>query len=159
MSARIKIVGDTNFIKNLSLHGALNGEIGAALYQVATTVLADSQDNYVPVDTGQLRQSATALAPEYGTGNSDEVSVVFGYDTQYAEIVHDRPPTIGQGKVKYLEIPFAQIMEKAEDLIETHVMQAVNIIRKTKRPTPTTTWLKYREEKYTPESTVSDDST
>jgi hypothetical protein len=139
----IKIIGDTKAINALATKGALNGEIAAALYQSAEIIMTDSKKNYVPVDTGDLMRSGTVFEPKIDTAGT--ISVSLGYGTHYAKIVHDRPPSIGQGKIKYLEKPFLAHMKTAEKLLVQHVSRAIQTIRKTKRSTYRDLWRKYQD--------------
>lgn len=143
MSANVEIIGNTKTIDALALKNALNGEIAAALMQIAETIMLDSKNNFAPVDTGALRRSGTVLAPTYDAAGV--ISVQLGYGEPYAEIVHERPPSIGQGKVKYLEKPFLKHMKSAEKILLAHVSKGIQTVRKTKRPTNISLWKKYQE--------------
>ena len=144
MSGNVEIIGDTKTIDALALKNALNGEIGAALMQIAEVIMLDSKNNFVPVGlTGNLKRSGTVLAPTYGAAGI--ISVDLGYGEPYARIVHDRAPTIGQGKVKYLEKPFLKHMKAAEKMLLAHVSKGIQTVKKTKRPTSTSLWKQYQE--------------
>ena len=65
--------------------------VGRGLYAEAETVMADSKENYVPVDTGVLRKSGFVKAPAV---TADEISVVLGFGgpaAPYALSVHENP--------------------------------------------------------------------
>jgi len=141
VSASIKITGDTKTIDTLSLNNALNGEIAAALYRSAEMIMPDSKRNYVPVDTGALMRSGTVLPPT--TDTSGRITVTLGYGEPYARIVHDRPPSIGQGKVKYLEKPFVGHMASAKRILEQHLARAISDIKKSQRVTNPNAWKQY----------------
>lgn len=93
------------------------------LYRSASNVMADSVQNYVPVETGTLRSSAHVEQPR--PDGAGLVSVTFGYGgpaAPYAWNVHENPRSgktggrspSGQkyrrwakvGQWKYLETPF-----------------------------------------------------
>ena len=127
----IKVIGNSKAIDALALKGALVGDIAMGLYIIAERVMTDSKNNYVPVDTGHLKSTGTVLEPEFNTNGS--VSVKFGYGAEYAKVVHDRPPTIGQGKVRYLEKPFLAAIPGAEKMLNDIVSKAIQTVVKTKR--------------------------
>ena len=138
----IKVIGNSKAIEALSTKGALIGDIGTGIYIIAEMIMTDSKANYVPVGlpptgTGNLKQSGTVLEPEFQTSS---VSVRLGYGMDYARIVHDRPPTIGQGKVRYLEIPFLAAIPGAEKRLNQIVSQAIQTVLKTKQPTSKDGW-------------------
>ena len=65
--------------------------VGRGLYAEAQAVMADSKENYVPVDTGVLSGSGFVKPP---TVSADEISVVLGYGgpaVKYALAVHENP--------------------------------------------------------------------
>ena len=133
----IKVIGNSKAIEALSTKGALIGDVGTCIYKIAEVIMADSKDNYVPIDTGHLWQTGTVLEPEFQTSS---VSVRLGYGMDYAKIVHDRPPTIGQGKVRYLEKPFLAAIPGAEKVLLKCVSQAIQTVLKTKQPTSKDGW-------------------
>ena len=69
----------------------LNAAAKEALSEAADQVL-DNADTKVPVVTGELKNSRTR--------DGDETVVVFGYDKEYAPIVHENPNSTGY---KFLE--------------------------------------------------------
>ena len=125
MKGSVKIIGNSKAINALALKNVLNGEIASALYASAEEIMTDSKNNYVPVDTGDLRRS--------------------GYGMPYAKVVHDRPPEIGQGKVKYLEIPFLAHIKNAEKLLLKHISSGIQQVMKTRQPTNKAGWRRYQE--------------
>jgi hypothetical protein len=143
MKGSVKIIGNSKAINALALKNVLNGEVAAALYQSAEEIMTDSKNNYVPIDTGDLRRSGTVLEPDYDTNG--KISVSLGYGMPYAKIVHDRPPEIGQGKVKYLEKPFLAHMKNAEKLLLKHISRGIQQVMKTGRPTNTASWRQYQQ--------------
>ena len=136
-SGQVEVIWDEKLYKALSARGILNSEIGAGLYQVGEVIMTDSKRNYVPVDTGDLRRSGVVLPPEYQI--SGEVVVKLGYGEEYAKIVHDRAPSIGQGKVKYLEKPLIAGVHRYKKILVSHVAKGIVDFLKTgkaKRPKP-----------------------
>jgi hypothetical protein len=133
----IKVIGNSKAIDALAAKGALIGDIGTGIYIIAEMIMTDSKDNYVPIDTGHLWQTGTVLEPEFQTSS---VSVTLGYGAEYAQVVHDRPPTIGQGKVRYLEKPFLAAIPGAEKQLLKIVSQAIQTVLKTKKPTSRDGW-------------------
>jgi hypothetical protein len=93
--------------------------LGAArvLYEEAEKIMTNSKENYVPVDTGTLRDTGTVEQPEIDEAGI--VSVTMGYggpSAPYALYVHEIPAPPEQsaggrsaehtvGQWKYLEIP------------------------------------------------------
>lgn len=90
--------------------------LAAAIYQEAETIMADSKANYVPVDTGVLRDSGFVAPPEI---DGNVVSVELGYGgaaSAYALVQHERLDyhhTVGGPK--YLERPFLDAMNGLEE--------------------------------------------
>lgn len=63
----------------------------SALFSEASNIIADSKENYVPVDTGNLKKSAHVKKPKWF---GKTISIVFGYGglaAQYAAAVHENP--------------------------------------------------------------------
>jgi len=92
------------------VQGALVSDLADALYLEAELIMTDSKTNFVPVDSGVLRNSGTVQKP---TITKQGVTVVLGYggpSAEYAVIVHEYPSNVGQGKNKYLSRP----LNKAE---------------------------------------------
>jgi hypothetical protein len=138
INGRIKIIGNSKAINALAAKGALIGDVGTGLYIIGEMIMKDSKENYVPIGpTGNLQQSGTVLEPEY---TDTKVSVTLGYGMEYAPVVHDRPPSIGQGKVKYLEKPFLAAGPGAEKLLVQIVSKAIQTVIKTKKPVGKDGW-------------------
>lgn len=88
----------------------------SAIRGEAVAILRDSQDNYVPVDSGALRDSGVVGDIER---NGDTISISITYSTPYAVPVHENPsphdPPTWEGKQiqwhpsgrgpKFLELP------------------------------------------------------
>lgn len=74
-----------------------------AVFMEGTEIMADSKENYVPVLTGNLRNTGHVDQPAPSGGG--QFTVVLSYDAPYAGIVHEAPPGWGQGRRKYLETP------------------------------------------------------
>lgn len=80
-----------------------------ALYAEAELIMADSKENYCPVDVGNLRDTGHVKQPKIDGG---QVIVEMGYGgpaVDYAEIVHERLDVHHPvGQAKYLETPLNQ---------------------------------------------------
>lgn len=103
------------------VQGAIVTDLADALYLEAELIMTDSKMNYVPVDSGMLRNSGTVRKP---TITKNAVEVVLGYggpSADYAVIVHEAPPNWGQGKNKYLAKP----LNNAERGLITRVADAM----------------------------------
>jgi hypothetical protein len=85
-----------------SVKGQARQYLPAAVFAEAVRIMNDSQANYVPVQTGELRRSGKVEEPRE-TGSGFEVTLSYGAD--YALYVHEAPPGYGQGKRKFLETP------------------------------------------------------
>ena len=117
----VEIKLDTSVLEEMG-KGAVVNTVIAALYAEAEAIMTDSKENYCPVGQrwyghrpGNLRNSGTVLPPQR---NGSETTIILTYDTlqaPYATIVHERDPSIGQGKVKYLERPFLAAMAGIEN--------------------------------------------
>lgn len=71
----------------------------------AESIMASSKREYVPVDTGALKNSGHVMDATEGEGSLD---IEFGYSQEYAAAVHEvMPPraTHVVGQAKYLEVP------------------------------------------------------
>lgn len=104
-----------------AVQGAVVRDLADALYLEAELIMTDSKQNYVPVDTGTLRNSGTVTKPEIKGNN---VSVVLGYGgpaAPYATKIHEAPKNWGQGKNKYLQKP----LNKAERGMVTRLAKTV----------------------------------
>jgi hypothetical protein len=80
-------------------------DLAMALYASGEAVMTDSKENYVPVVDGTLRGSGFVEEPKL---KGSTLSVTLGYGgaaSEYAVVVHEAPPTYGQGKNKYLTTP------------------------------------------------------
>lgn len=76
-----------------------------ALYEEALAIMAVSQEEYVPIDTGFLKSTGHVSPPEQAKG---EVSVRLGFWAEYAAAVHERVGgAFRNGSAKYLETPMA----------------------------------------------------
>ena len=101
-----KITGDKELIRTLKRIEEKNHVvIAAALFQEANKIMADSKENFVPVDLGALKNSGRVSKPEL----KQPISVTLSYGgtaKDYALIQHEnlwfKHPT---GGAKYLERP------------------------------------------------------
>lgn len=92
-------------------------EVAGSLVRIAEQIMTDSKQNYVPVITGNLRNSGTVLPPEV-TKNAIRVQLGYGGGAiDYAAKVHEAPPWVGQGKNKYLSIPFNERAGSAHEFV------------------------------------------
>jgi hypothetical protein len=92
-------------------------EIAGGLVRIGEQIMTESKTNYVPVITGNLRNSGTVLPPEV-TKNAVRVQLGYGGGAiDYAAKVHEAPPWVGQGKNKYLSIPFNERAGSAPEFI------------------------------------------
>ena len=100
---KVKIIGLQEVINELEKRGiATEGRIKQALSDEANTVLAKSKDE-CPVLTGTMRRTGTAENPVQTAG---KWSVTIGYNTTYAEDVHENMRARHKtGKAKFLEDP------------------------------------------------------
>ena len=109
MKTSYKVKLDSNF-KNFSKFTM--SDLAAALNVEAEKIMTDSQINYVPVITGDLRRTGFVEEPKIQP-NKVTVTLGFGSNTiAYALAVHDAPASWGQGKNKYLLKPLQKAMPK-----------------------------------------------
>ena len=93
--------------KSILFEGRVKRAIGAALYQEAEAIMADSKENYVPVVTGALRASGHVNPPVYA---GSVVSVMLGYgnsSVRYAAKTHENPRSGKTGGVSPKGKPYA----------------------------------------------------
>ena len=101
----VKVRNDFAKFKNVAIQ-----DVADSLYVEAEGIMTASKTLYVPVVTGNLKNSGTVLKPTMTDG---KVEVVLGYgmgtsvggDVTYAALVHEYPKSYGQGRNKYLSIP------------------------------------------------------
>lgn len=108
---------------NKGVAGATIDDLAQALKVIAEMIMTESKTNYVPVVTGELRRSGTVKNPVITT---NKVKVELGYGgaaVSYARAVHERPPTVGQGKNKYLSQPLNAMAPNIPALL-TAIMQS-----------------------------------
>ncbi len=103
MASRLTLIGDEQLQAKLRSYPALAIQaLRRGLDEEAHDALAASRGE-VPVDTGRLRDSGK-VGPVSGSGAFVEVS--FGYDAEYALIVHeDMNNHHPDGNAKFLEGP------------------------------------------------------
>lgn len=99
----VKVVGLEAVLKEMERHGEdLDGKIPQGLSDEANTILAVSKDQ-CPVLTGTMRRTGTAEEP---VKSAKGWSVTLGYNTVYAEDVHENLTAQHKiGKAKFLEDP------------------------------------------------------
>ena len=102
--------------------------VGAALYQEAETIMADSKTNYVPVDVGTLHNSGHVQMPEI---SGSKASVLLGFGgaaSDYALAVHENLTarhTVGQAK--YLEKPMLAAARGMTDRLGRRIRSELGI--------------------------------
>jgi hypothetical protein len=85
-----------------------------SLKEVATTIYEDSKTNYVPIDTGALKNSAK-MEEKSGVSN---YTIKISYNTTYAIYVHEIVYYYhAHGSWKYLETPFTIHTSKLAKII------------------------------------------
>ncbi|NBO55359.1 MAG: hypothetical protein EBU84_12390 [Actinobacteria bacterium] len=107
------------------IEGAILDDLEKALYLEAELIMTTSKRDYVPVVTGNLRNSGTVKRP---VRNGDKIEVELGYGgsaAPYAAIVHEYPKTIGQGKNKYLSQPLAVSSKNMAARVAKHIRNAI----------------------------------
>ena len=126
----VTVNGVEAMLRNLGKYGEGARKLAAAaLYQEGLVIMADSKDNFVPVDQGVLKSTGHVDAP---VTKGSTTSVTLGYGgpaAPYALAIHENPRAGKTGGVspsgkpykhwatvggwKYLETPF---MNAAKDL-------------------------------------------
>lgn len=98
--------------------------LAEAVHEDVTDTLKISQEEYVPIATGFLKDSAFVDDP-YMQDGTDPI-IIFGYRAPYAAAVHEIPPppdlSVGgrsarhpHGQWKYLEVP---VLERSTGALE-----------------------------------------
>ena len=120
-----KITGDKELIRTLKRIERRNPVVvAAALFQEGEKIMADSKENFVPVDLGALKNSGRVSKPEL----KQPISVTLSYGgvaKAYALAVHEHPSghsppswsggvTFNRGGPKYLEKP---VMEAVPEFL------------------------------------------
>lgn len=91
ISSTITLTGMSEVLKNLAAYGQNAKDAAAqALFEEANAIKNTSVAQYVPVDTGELRQEH-AFVDESAKIEGDNVSITFGYRGPYAASVHENP--------------------------------------------------------------------
>ena len=128
LDLRIDVTGFDELIAALrALPADAMAALEAGLYDEATAIMADSQQNYVPVDSGVLRSAGVVPLPER---DGDTVTVRLGYGgaaEAYALMQHEHlefhHPHGGQAK--YLERPFLARQTGLFDRLAARVTDAI----------------------------------
>ena len=96
------------------------------LYQEATNILEDSQENYVPHKEGTLKRSGFVALPHYSL---DRLTVAIGYgggEAFYARYVHNINKNYRNGKVwKYLKTPLNKHLPKVQERLLKELSEAL----------------------------------
>lgn len=125
MSSSFVVTSKLKSNKFRYVKGAVISDLADALYLEAELIMTDSKMNYVPVDSGMLRNSGTVLKPVV---DSNGVTVVLGYggpSADYAVVVHEYPPSYGQGKNKYLSKPLNKAERGLLNRVSEHMRKRV----------------------------------
>lgn len=95
------------------------------LWETGQQILAVAQQDYVPIDTGALKNSGVVEATD--TGGDFVVTVGFGGPAaEYALFVHeDLVARHVVGQAKYLEIPFRAAVEGMSGTLKARVRDAI----------------------------------
>ena len=99
--------------------------VAQVLFETGNQILAVAQQDYVPVDTGALKNSGVVETAD--TGGQFVVTVGFGGPTaEYALHVHeDLVARHVVGQAKYLEIPFRAAVEGIGGVLRARVRDAI----------------------------------
>lgn len=122
MADHVEIRGANVLVQGLETLGAeALPALASAVFQEAERIMTEAKTQYVPVDTGVLRDSGFVSPPEIG---GMEVSVTLGFGgaaSAYALVQHERLDyTHTVGGPKYLERPVLNATNGMEDrLAET----------------------------------------
>lgn len=101
----------------------INEGIKKAVNKWGDEVLKDSQDNFCPVDKGDLKASAKKTIE---TNTKTEFFVRLSYSTPYAIYVHEIPGLHHpHGQYKYLQTPFNIATKRLNDAIEKAMKEAI----------------------------------
>ena len=106
--------------------GATIQDAADSLYVEAESIMTASKNFYVPVVTGDLKNSGTVLKPEI---TETKVTVVLGYGgvaAPYAATVHEYPKSYGQKRNKYLTIPANLAIKNMSTRIAKDIQRRVN---------------------------------
>jgi hypothetical protein len=125
MSSKFVVTSKIKSDKFRYVKGALVSDLADALYLEAELIMTDSKQNYVPVDSGMLRNSGTVMKPVI---SQKGVTVVLGYggpSADYAVVVHEYPPSYGQGKNKYLSKPLNKAERGLISRVSEHMRKRV----------------------------------
>lgn len=108
------------------IQGAIIEDLEKALYLEAELIMTTSKRDYVPVVSGNLRNSGTVKRP---VRSGDKIEIELGYGgsaAPYAAIVHEYPKNVGQGKNKYLSQPLNVSAKNMAARIAKHIRNAIN---------------------------------
>jgi hypothetical protein len=92
---------------------AVRAAYGVEIRREADAIMARSKSDFVPIETGDLRDSGEVIGP---SGADMGVELSYGSDTvEYAFVVHeDLTAHHEHGGAKYLEIPVNEAQEGME---------------------------------------------
>lgn len=108
MNADITFAGVDEFLGQLRSFGERGLKAaGGGLYRRAEAIMADSKENYVPVDLGVLRDAGHVELPEYADGGV-RVALGFGGAAQDYAVIQHEDLSLNHpngGEAKFLEKP------------------------------------------------------
>lgn len=110
---RSELLGFGEFIQevNKSILAAIDRD-EQTLHEQLISLMNDIKENYVPVDTGNLRDSGYVSDP-IQTPNG--MVIALGFTEEYALIQHERLDyNHPHGQAKYLEVPLEQFYERTK---------------------------------------------
>ena len=104
-------------------------DAGASMRSTADGVMAVSKARYVPIATGQLRDTGRVDGPRITEDGMIQVDMMYGDDeTHYAIIVHeDLGAHHEHGQAKYLEIPFNESAPQIEKRLGDALQRSVTM--------------------------------
>ena len=94
--------------------------LGEGLHMLGEAAMTLSKAEFVPVVTGFLRSSGYVEDP---VQEGDFITVNIGYRAPYSFDVHERPPSVGQGKNKFLEKAVMEIAKDSEQRLKEFLAQ------------------------------------
>jgi hypothetical protein len=99
-----------------------------ALYRRAESIKTDAQDNYVPVDDGNLKAEIKVFGPERkGTEISVSIAAGTGVSRSYALAVHEHPSRYDPPSWKGTDVVFSP-EGRGPKYIEKRLLKAVRTL-------------------------------
>lgn len=113
IAIRGELVGFDAMIAQVAnqLMQAVDNDIDA-LHDSLQELMEEIKQEYVPVDTGALRDSGFVSDPIV---NGNEISISMGFTEEYALVQHERLDYYhSHGQAKYLEVPLEQFVSRTQ---------------------------------------------